>query len=124
MGNQRRDTLVNRVLLATLLVAFALRLFRLDFQALWWDEGDTVYFATQNLPALTSATAADIHPPLYYYLLHFWTEPLGPGAFSVRFFSALISMLTIPLFYQLDRKLVPGRVSLLAVSLLAISPFH
>ncbi|MBM3134684.1 MAG: hypothetical protein FJZ89_05220, partial [Chloroflexi bacterium] len=63
--------LVLAALLAITLLALGLRLGRLTFQPLWWDEGTSVYFASQPLPDLTAATAADIHPPFYYLLLHF-----------------------------------------------------
>jgi hypothetical protein len=40
-----------------------LRSLRLDWQPLWWDEGYSVYFATEPLARMLALTARDIHPP-------------------------------------------------------------
>ena len=54
-------------LLAILLLAFALRVYRLDSQSLWYDEAVTAKVASQGIGELTRWTADDIQPPLYYY---------------------------------------------------------
>ena len=96
------------------LLAFALRLLRLDFQPLWWDEGYSVYFASQDLVTLTLKTAADIHPPLYYYLLHLWIALFGPSDVAVRLLSVFIGTAHRPALLPVARRLVPGGVALLA----------
>jgi 4-amino-4-deoxy-L-arabinose transferase-like glycosyltransferase len=111
------------VLLLTLL-ALGLRLIRLTYQPLWWDEGWSLYFATTDVGHMLELTAVDIHPPLYYLLLHFWIRLFGPGVISVRLLSVLIGTATIPLFYTMRHRLSGDRVVLLAAFLLAISPFH
>jgi len=116
--------LVLAALLAITLLALGLRLGRLTFQPLWWDEGTSVYFASQPLGDLTAATAADIHPPLYYLLLHFWMLLCGRGEAALRLFSVVIGTLTIPLIYLVGRCLFDARTALLAALLLALSPFH
>ncbi|MDP3046129.1 MAG: glycosyltransferase family 39 protein, partial [Chloroflexota bacterium] len=115
--------MASAVLLITLL-AFALRLLRLDFQPLWWDEGYSVYFASQDLATLTLKTAADIHPPLYYYLLHVWIALFGASDVALRLLSVVIGTATIPVFYAVGRRLVARGTALLACLLLAVSPFH
>jgi hypothetical protein len=62
-----------------LLLGLDLRLARLGFQPLWWDEGYSVYFATLPLGEMVRQTAVDNHPPLYYALLQLRTALLGPG---------------------------------------------
>jgi uncharacterized membrane protein len=111
-------------LLTITLLALGLRLGRLTFQPLWWDEGTSVYFASQPLSDLTAATAADIHPPFYYLLLHFWMLLCGRGEAALRLFSVVIGALTIPLLYGVGRRLFDTRTALLAALLLALSPFH
>lgn len=105
-------------------LALALRLFRLTFQPLWADEGYSIYFANLDLLSLTAATAADIHPPLYYYLLKLWMALFGPGEAAVRLLSVLIGVLTIPLVYVLARRLLGEPAALLSALLLALSPLH
>jgi 4-amino-4-deoxy-L-arabinose transferase-like glycosyltransferase len=113
-----------RVLGVAILVALGLRLARLTFQPLWWDEGWSLYFATTDVRAMLELTAVDIHPPLYYLLLHLWIRLFGPGVFSVRLLSVLIGTATVPLLYAAGRRLWGRKVGLLAALLLAISPFH
>jgi 4-amino-4-deoxy-L-arabinose transferase-like glycosyltransferase len=116
----------HRWLVLTLLtvLALALRLIRIAYQPLWWDEGWSLYFATTSIGNMMELTAVDIHPPLYYLLLHFWIRLLGPGIVSVRLLSVLIGTATVPLLYAAGRRLSGHRGGLLAAFLLAISPFH
>ncbi len=92
-------------LLVITLAAFALRLFHLAQQSLWYDEAFSVFLAQMDLGAITARTAADIQPPLYYYLLHFWTVLAGSSEFSVRFLSLWFGVLTVPLVYVAARRL-------------------
>ena len=57
-------------LLVITLAAFGLRVFRLDVQSLWYDEGVTAAIAQWGLAELTHWTANDIQPPLYYYIIN------------------------------------------------------
>jgi mannosyltransferase len=105
-----RSVLLRRVnwsmtLILLLLAAFALRVFRLDFQGLWYDEAFSAYLAHFSLADITAHTAADIQPPLYYYLLHFWIVLAGDREFALRFFSLFFGVLTIPLLYVTARRL-------------------
>jgi len=111
-------------LLLIVLLAFLLRLYRLDQQGLWYDEGFSVYLARMSLGEITARTASDIHPPLFYYLLHLWLGPFGDSEFALRFFSLIFGLLTIPLIYALGRRLLGTTSGLLAASLLAISPLY
>ena len=97
--NRRRESVLGSrllipalVLLATL-AGLALRLVRWDFQPLWWDEGYSVWFATHTLDQMAALTAQDIHPPLYYALLHGWTLILGAGPLAFRSFSVVAGVL-------------------------------
>jgi len=105
-------------------LAFALRMLRLDFQPLWWDEGYSVYFASMSLPSMVEATSLDIHPPFYYALLRGWIALAGPSPFSLRLFSVLVGTITIPLFYFFARMLLGEAIAKVATLLLACSPFH
>jgi len=107
------------------LLAFALRILRLDFQPLWWDEGYSVFFATRDFGTMIERTAIDIHPPLYYAILQLWLNLFGTSDVALRLLSVVIGTATIPLLYILARKLFTDhRIALVAAFLLAISPFH
>ncbi|MBI2861629.1 MAG: glycosyltransferase family 39 protein [Chloroflexi bacterium] len=103
-------------------LAFALRLFRLDIQSLWYDEGVSVVLAGRDILQIARDTATDIHPPLYYWLLHFWIAITGNSEFAVRFLSLASGVLAVTLIYQLGRHLVSPAGGLVAAVLMAASP--
>jgi 4-amino-4-deoxy-L-arabinose transferase-like glycosyltransferase len=111
-------------LLLVLLLAAALRFYHLDGQSLWADEGNSVALAGRSLADITYGSAYDIHPPLYYYLLHFWVRLFGTSEFAVRSLSAVIGTLLVGLTFLLGRRLFDSWVGLVAAFLSAISPFQ
>jgi hypothetical protein len=53
--------------------------------------------------------ANDIHPPIYYWILHFWAKFVGYGEFPMRFVSAAAGVLAVCLAYKVGRRLFsPG----------------
>lgn len=107
-----------------LLVAFALRAYRLGVASLWYDETVSVILAQKDLLALTRHTAGDIHPPLYYYLLHFWGRAAGWSEFSVAFVSLFFGVLLVALAYRVAREFFDVRVARLAALFVALSPYN
>lgn len=113
------------VLLAVIsLLALLLRLIRLEFQPLWFDEGYSFFFATRDLGSIASMTAQDIHPPAYYYLLGGWLAAFGRADLSGRAVSVLLGLAAVPLVYALGRRLFDRHTAVIAAFLLAISPMH
>jgi hypothetical protein len=122
------------------LIAFALRVYRLDAYALRGDESFTAIFVTQPLEELWDGIRnVEPNPPFYYLLLrgaiHLW----GESDWAARFLSAWFGVLAVPLLYRLARALLAGqagggrprgehawgqRAALLAALLLAINPYQ
>ena len=46
-----------------LLMAFALRLYHLDFQSIWWDEGHSIEMASAPVMKIPTLPGMDVHPP-------------------------------------------------------------
>lgn len=116
---------VHGVLVPSVLVAlaFVLRVYLLGNQSLWFDEGYSVYLARMGPGPAIWATAADAHPPLYHLLLAVWLGLAGPGEFAVRFLSAMLGTLTVPLSYCLGRRLFGRPTASITAALVAASPF-
>jgi uncharacterized membrane protein len=112
------------VLLIYILGGFALRLYRLGADSLWYDETVSALLASKSLPDLIAHTARDIHPPGYYLLLHLWTRLSGDTEFALAFFSVVFGLLLIPLTYALARRLLGRTVAVWAALLVAVSPFN
>lgn len=124
----RRDGLV---LIAILLVAAALRLYAVETANFWHDEFWTLELSCgrdtahehlptnvllPSLPVLTSPAEAlplwhfagslseVTHPPLFFLLLRFWRDVLGPSDMAARLLPCLASVCAIGLFYRVVRQ--------------------
>ncbi|MGA9347799.1 MAG: glycosyltransferase family 39 protein [Anaerolineae bacterium] len=127
LGNFWRRNTQNGIRIALFLIlvlAALLRFYRLDAQSLWADEGNSVSLSGRSLPFITAGAAHDIHPPLYYYLLHFWMRVFGNSEFAVRALSALLGTALVYLTYLLGRQLSNYWLGLIAAFLATISPFQ
>ena len=116
------------LLLAAVLVAFAVRLYHLGGESLWYDETVSVYLSRLPLLAMFAHTAGDIHPPGYYVLLHAWQALTVPSLahgleFLYAFPSLVFGLLALPLLYALGRRLFGPRTGLAALWLGAFAPF-
>ncbi len=107
-----------------LLLAWALRLYRLPAQSLWYDEGYCAFVAALPVDRILQWTAREFTPPLYHVLLALWVLLAGRSEFAVRFPSALIGLLAVAVFIPLGRALHSRRAGLLAGFLAALSPFY
>ncbi|GIW05726.1 MAG: hypothetical protein KatS3mg060_0531 [Dehalococcoidia bacterium] len=113
------------MIVVLLLLAYALRLFRLGAQSFWADEGYGLYLASQSLPVLSRDIFVDLnHVPLYFFALHFWIRVAGDGELAVRYFSLAGGILTVVLTYRLGRVLFGRPVGLIAAAIAAIAPFQ
>lgn len=131
------------LLVAVLLLAFVLRVHNLDVQSFWNDEGNSARLSERSIPLIIEGTASDVHPPLYYLLLHQWRKLVGASEFGLRSLSLFAGMLTVPLTFVFGKMVSKkaGRrgtqrrykvtqrlggeaewLGLLAAGLLAISP--
>ncbi len=88
-----------------LLLAFALRLYQLDVQSIWWDEGHSIFVATQPVSQIPTLPAMDVHPPGYFILLHLWLNLAGTSEFALRYLSVIFSLLTVALLWRFAAKL-------------------
>src|SRR6476660_6370841 len=112
------------LILLLALVAFALRVFQLDKQSFWYDEAFSVYLSRFDLATITARTAADIQPPLYYYLLNVWMTLTGDSEFAVRFLSLFFGVLTIPLMYVTARRLFNSTTAVFAAIIATLSALY
>ncbi len=115
------------ILLATLLGGFALRLYKLGAESLWYDEAVSVWLAQKPLAAMVLHTAGDIHPPGYYALLHLWQLAAFPTpAHGLEFLYAWVSvaagMAVLALLWVVGRRLLGAKAALAGVAVAAVHP--
>ncbi len=112
------------LLLAILIFAALLRFFQLDAQSFWYDEGNSARAAERSLPLITAAAVGDIHPPLYYYALHFWRGVFGESEFALRSLSAALGVALVWLIYLLGHRLFDESTAFAAAFVAAFNPFQ
>ena len=108
MGDERRrvDNRIWIALWAITLVAFALRVYRLDFVSLRGDEAFTVIFVQRTWEGLWKGISTiEPNPPLMYLALRVWVAIAGASEFATRYFSAFFGVLCVPLLYRLAREM-------------------
>lgn len=117
-----------RLLLVALIVIIALgaalRVYKLDGDSLWLDEAYSIKFSQEAPAGIIEATAKDVHPPLYYFALHYWMLAFGNSETAVRLLSALFGILALFVIYKLASRMFDRTTGLLAAGLLALSRFH
>lgn len=111
-------------LIAIFLVGCALRLYELDAESFWRDEISSVTVARLDLPEIIANRSADVHPPLYYFFLHYWIVLWGNSEFAVRSLSAVFGSIAIWPMYRIGTLLFNQRVGVLSALGLAISEFQ
>jgi uncharacterized membrane protein len=111
-------------LLEIVLAGLLLRVYDLGVQSLVSDETYSVFLSKMSLSQMVQVTGADVHPPLYYFILHYWIALFGTSEVAVRVPSVLFGVLAIPVIYVLGRLLFKEEVGLLAALILAFSTFN
>ena len=61
-----------------------LRIYQLGSESLWRDEISSATVAQLPLAQIVENRSSDVHPPLYYFLLHYWVALLGSSEFNIR----------------------------------------
>ena len=100
-----------------LLLGFALRVLRIGQQRVWWDEGWSVWVARFSPLEILRQTGNDVHPPLYFELLHFWRAISGDSETGLRLLAAFLGLLTIAATFALGRRMARNTMPPAAASL-------
>jgi Dolichyl-phosphate-mannose-protein mannosyltransferase len=105
------------LLAAVILLAFALRFWRLGA---WTFAGDEIFTLRDSLhPELSNPR------PLLYFLNYYLVRPFLPlNELGLRLLPATFGVLTIPAFYYMGRRLVGTRAALFGTLLLAVNSFN
>lgn len=112
------------VLVGILVLASGLRVYQLGHKSFWLDEIVTVNVAAQSSGSVwTHCVSKDVHPPLYYMVVHL-VVPAGAGEAAHRFPSVVFGVLTVWVVYLVAKQVADDRVALAAAALVAVHPWH
>jgi mannosyltransferase len=106
-------------------VAFLIRTVNLTTQSLWRDEVDAIRFSSWSSAELVAGLfRAGHNGPLFFLLLRPWRSLASDSEFALRYPSALMGTVAVPLGFVLARQLGLSRAAgLLLGGLLATSPY-
>lgn len=109
---------------ALAIVAFSaiVRFISLSDRYFWCDEASSVLTSRYDVGALLYHASFDVHPPLYYLLLHGWMALFGDGIMAARSLSLVFGVMTVALAMRFTRWLTNERAALIAGWLMAIMP--
>lgn len=104
-------------------IAIYTRLIYLTKADIWHDEGYTAMLIKQPLADIISIATTDVHPPLYYILMHMWYVLFGDTVTALRGFSVVCGIATIILLFFLTQKLFSKKIAVVGAFFAAIGPF-
>ncbi|MBN1117297.1 MAG: glycosyltransferase family 39 protein [Bacteroidales bacterium] len=108
------------IFLLIFVIATVFYLFKLGFSDLWSDEIYTKSMLDGSLPDFFAKFKNDLHPPLYYLGLRFFTVLFGLNPITLRLFSVLGILSTILLGYFAGQRIF-GKQGALYFCLMLIS---
>jgi 4-amino-4-deoxy-L-arabinose transferase-like glycosyltransferase len=119
------------IVFALTLLACAVRVYRLDAQSLWSDEGLSLYRSrlalAENLTNVIvvppGVPTQDTNPPLYFVSLSGLRSVAGESEYALRFLSVMAGVILVPLLYATGRRLFTAQAGMMAAALGALSPF-
>nr|MDQ3934653.1 glycosyltransferase family 39 protein [Actinomycetota bacterium] len=118
------DRTARRVLLGLVVLAAALRLWRIGHQSFWLDEVFTAGLVNEDLWGLLKGVReTESTPHLYYLLAWLWEKVAGDGEGALRSLSALFGIATVPVVYAAARERFSAQAALLAAALAAVNPW-
>jgi len=101
------------------------RVLLLDKNGLWLDETFSIWMANHTISDMMQwVVKIDQHPPLYYFLFHFWIELNGNSPYYARLFSVIFGTATIPIIYLIGKRMSGYVMALAAAAILAFSTFN
>jgi hypothetical protein len=103
-------------------LALGLRLWHLDAQSIWLDEGITWWYATHGTWGDT-LLAEPNHPPGWVLATRAWLSVFPATEASLRMLPALLGALSVVLAWRLALRLLPPAAALAAALLAAVNPF-
>lgn len=112
------------LLLLLLMSAILLRIYNLSGESLWLDEGISIRRSKLNLIEIVFELITNVHPPLYFVILHYWMLIFGDSELSVRFPSVIFGLCSVLMIYKLGSAISNRNTGLISALILCFSVFH
>jgi hypothetical protein len=113
---------MSRIACVVLLLSSSLFAFYHSDTAYSSDEVWSVAAANRDVASSLEMLKADVHPPLYFLLLHEWVRWVGTGERKVRALSGLFYILTVFAVYAIGRSFYSNDIGFLCAVVYMCSP--
>jgi 4-amino-4-deoxy-L-arabinose transferase-like glycosyltransferase len=111
------------IISALVFAAFALRVWNLAAQSVWWDEAFTTQVASHGWNNLWRLLlTGDRNPPLYFLSSFAWGGFAGWSEFSLRFLSVMYGVIGAVFVYKLTARLFGSSAGTWAMAAVAFAP--
>lgn len=87
------------------------------------DEAQTLWQTSHPLMGVLRILAQDVHVPLYFVAVRAWETLVGETPIAIRSFSLLCTLVSIPIFYALVRRMYGVTTAMMTIVLVISSPF-
>ncbi len=105
-----------------LAIFLAITLFNAPRASIWFDEAFSTYIAQFSFWDIARYTSADVHPPLYYWLLKVWSSLFGTTELAYRSLSIVFGAGATVVAFILSRKFFGRKVATLSLLFMVLSP--
>ena len=112
------------LLLIIVALWFVVGFYNLDVKSFSQDEIYSLYLSKMPIADMLRATASDVHPPLYYVLLHGWVNLSGDSDFALRSLSVVFGAGAIVMTYFLGCALFDKGVGAISAFFFSVSAFE
>jgi mannosyltransferase len=109
-------------LLPILALATLVRFYNVTQPTLWYDEAFSALVSAYSPALIWYHSGQDVHPPLYYLLLHGWMGIFGHSVFAIRAMSVVAGVVSVALAQWLVSLIATRRAAIVAGLLLALLP--
>ena len=107
---------------AGLTVFTTITLWTITKSSVWFDEAFGAYMTRFSFFDIARYTAADVHPPLYYWLLKIWGALFGNTELGLRSMSILFGAIAIVFGYLLIHRLFDKKAARISLIFMVLSP--
>ncbi|HIJ74924.1 MAG TPA: hypothetical protein HPP83_12560, partial [Candidatus Hydrogenedentes bacterium] len=125
---RRKRNVMRALAVAVILAGAGARFYGLGRESLWNDEFSRLYRSTLvgALGGPAEVVATDVHPPTFYYMLHYLRKYFGESEVVLRMPSAVCGALAVLCMFHLAKRLYSENEALIATALFAFSwaPLH
>ncbi len=113
------------LLLALILgVSFFIRLYGMETENIWPDEGLTIYNAHKSISHNVGWSLSLAYFPLYHIILSAWEKFFGLSEFSMRLLSVIFGTLSVYIVYLIGSLMFGKKAGIYSALITALSSYH